>query len=96
MLLLSSLHVHDQEAAASADCKECVDHHPHAGHIGMPGAAVHTCVLCQFLTLPFVAAAIVAAALYRDFCKAQPAASFRQSLRNSCGIVGLRAPPASI
>lgn len=38
---------------------ECVAHHCH-GHIGQTDASLDDCVLCQFLTLTFVGAAMAA------------------------------------
>ncbi|MBR1414970.1 MAG: hypothetical protein IJ570_03800 [Prevotella sp.] len=58
MLLLASLHVHEQGAAAADSCVECVEHHC-GGHFGQQTLSMHPCVLCQFLSLPVVLAAMV-------------------------------------
>ena len=58
MLLLSSLHVHEN-APVSSGCSECVNHIPHHGHLSLDTIHLDDCVLCQFATLPFLVAAIV-------------------------------------
>ena len=56
MLLLSSLHVHPEAHLEDGDCKECVHHVPHAGHFTSGTSCSFDCVLCQFLSLPFLMA----------------------------------------
>ena len=58
MLLISSLHIHPLPASApDAECADCIQHHCE-GHIGQQVQVTHDCVLCQFLTLPKVVAAV--------------------------------------
>lgn len=57
MLLISSLHIHESVADSEYSCMECVHHVCH-GHLTQQSAHLHDCVLCQFLTLTFVAALI--------------------------------------
>ena len=59
MLLLSSFHVHPEAHIEGDACKECVHHIPHAGHFGSLTVCSFDCVLCQFLTLPFLVAPLV-------------------------------------
>lgn len=61
MLVLSSLHIH-QEAVHDVEecCAECVNHIPHSGHISLQTVHTCNCVLCQFVSLPFVVAALLA------------------------------------
>ena len=56
MLVFSSIHVHENHASALTGCVECVAHHCH-GHIGQTDASFDACVLCQFLSITFVAVA---------------------------------------
>jgi hypothetical protein len=58
MLLLSSLHIHE-EAPVGNGCAECVNHIPHHGHLSLDTIHLNDCVLCQFATLPFLMAATV-------------------------------------
>ena len=57
MLVFSSLHVHRSHYSADAECAECVAHQCH-GHIAQTDVSPDDCVLCQFLSLTFTAAAI--------------------------------------
>lgn len=94
MLLLASLHVHEQGAAAADSCVECVEHHC-GGHFGQQTLSLHPCVLCQFLSLPVVLAATVLLAvllLVPSVCLA-PHAVFVPSAAADRHIP--RAPPAS-
>ena len=94
MLVFSSLHVHeDSTATAETECTDCVHHSCH-GHLTQMATWTHDCVLCQFLTLTFVATAAVT--LYIINKVGSKMIDVRR--RNVCvaysGIVGLRAPPA--
>ena len=59
MLLLSSFHVHPEAHLEEDECQECVHHVPHAGHFTSGTTCGFDCVLCQFLTLPFLLAPVV-------------------------------------
>lgn len=41
------------------ECYECANHLRHSGHISLQTASLHDCVLCQFVTLSFVAVVAV-------------------------------------
>ena len=56
MLVFSSLHIHESHASTDTECAECVAHQCH-GHIGQTDSSSDDCVLCQFLSLTFTAAA---------------------------------------
>ena len=56
MLFLSSLHIHDAGMEGEPTCHECVQHQCH-GHLMQFSGDFHQCVLCQILTLSYVAAA---------------------------------------
>jgi len=70
----------------------CVEHHCH-GHLGQLSAPIHDCVLCQFLTLPFVAAALVAIVFFNKITKFSTAQRQVALQLDICGITTLRAPP---
>lgn len=94
MLVCSSLHVHyGQEGAGAEACAECVHHACH-GHIGQHVASVHACVLCQFLTLPLMTAAVVAIIIYNKVCKSEHKTWRRSVCVAHSSVVGLRAPPS--
>ena len=92
MVLLSSLHTHDLESVAQDDCKECVAHHCH-GHFVELTTTLHACVLCQFQTFSFVAAAVFAVVLFHQLTKELIAQRQRDVHLDVCGIPLLRAPP---
>ena len=60
MLLLSSLHVHQAaDVPAAAGCADCANHIAHGGHFSLQTIHAASCVLCQFASLPFVAATVL-------------------------------------
>jgi len=92
MLLLSSVHIH-HNGAAEASAVECM--HDHClGHMTKQAPGIHACVLCQFLTLSFVAAGIAAVVLYHKDCKIKFAQLRYSTQLEVCGIPTLRAPPS--
>ena len=94
MLVLSSLHVHENGAAASVtECTDCVHHNCH-GHLIQMATWTHDCVLCQFLTLTFVATAAVTLFIINKVISSMIDAQRRDVCVAYSGIVGLRAPPA--
>ena len=94
MLILSSIHVHDNTKLFEDNCSECVQHHCH-GHLGELTTTIHSCVLCQFLTLSFVAAAVAMTVSLRRICKTQYAQRQCHVSLDACGIPSFRAPPFS-
>ena len=92
MVLLSSLHTHGLESVAQDDCKECVAHHCH-GHFVELTTTLHACVMCQFQTFSFVAAAVFAVVLFHQLTKELIAQRQRDVHLDVCGIPLLRAPP---
>ena len=93
MLVLSSLHVHKASSSlAETECSDCVHHNCH-GHLSQTATAIHDCVLCQFLTLRMLAAAIVAVTLYIHVCKFYHARPFCRDYAVCCGVIVTRGPP---
>ncbi|MBO6032351.1 MAG: hypothetical protein J6Q22_12990 [Prevotella sp.] len=94
MLLFSSLHVHkDGLLAAEKECADCVHHSCH-GHLTQTISWVHDCVLCQFLTLTMLTAAVIAVTLYVHLCikyHAQPLCCYHAAC---CGVIVTRGPPS--
>ena len=94
MLLLSSFHVHPEAHVEGDDCEGCVHHLPHAGHISNLTVCSFDCVLCQFLTLSMLTAAVVAVTVYFHVYQqhhAQPSCGYHAT---SCGIIVTRGPPS--
>ena len=74
ILLLSSIHIHETGNTITTECNDCVHHSCH-GHMTATATWVHDCVLCQFLTLSMLTAAVVAVTVYIRVCQkrhAQP------------------------
>ena len=57
MLMMSVLHVHECESIQT--CADCTHHVSHSGHLTADASYDYDCVLCQFLSLPFVMAVAV-------------------------------------
>ncbi|MBP5570618.1 MAG: hypothetical protein J6X46_06335 [Prevotella sp.] len=57
IMMLSAVHVHEE--ASSPECEQCAQHVSHAGHLSADNSHTYNCVLCQFLTLPFVPAVVI-------------------------------------
>lgn len=62
MLMASVLHIHHAEALPT--CDDCTHQVSHSGHIASTSAHSYTCLLCQFVSLPFVAAVVVRLVFY--------------------------------
>ena len=92
MLILSSVHVHETPESIGSECSGCVQHHCH-GHIGELTTSMHACVLCQFLTMSFVAAAVFTVVLFHKANEIHFAQRRSDILLEACGINKLRAPP---
>ena len=69
MLLLSSLHIHEQGQLQADNCTECVERHC-GGHLTQLTVHQHDCVLCQFVSLPFLLATTAALAIFTPATKA--------------------------
>lgn len=93
MLVFSSLHVHEASGSQTeTECNDCLHHSCH-GHLAQTASWAHECVLCQFLTLPMLAAAAIAVTIYVYVCKKnliQPLCGYRVAC---CGSMVTRGPP---
>ena len=58
IVLVSSLHIHPASLWQIDECEQCVNHTPHAGHLTASDGWSHDCLLCQFLSFSYVAAAV--------------------------------------
>ncbi len=103
MVLLSSLHIHDIREAIETECTDCSSDCSAEGslpgknchgHMTATPTWAHDCVLCQFLTLSMLAAAVTAVTTRVHVCKknyAQPSCSY---CAVSCGAIVTRGPPS--
>lgn len=93
MLLLSTLHIHQEVQVVGDVCLECVNHTPHAGHLSFGVIHYDDCVLCQFTSLPFVAAVTVVLSLAALVCEAVFPLQLRHVRLVVCRVSIPRAPP---
>ena len=93
MLLFSSLHLHQDEQSAQTECAECVDHHC-TGHLGQQSVSFHACVLCQFISLSYIAVAVATAVLFNKVCARVLVSQQYHCQTALLGAISLRAPPA--
>lgn len=94
MLFLASLHRHDTvEQSQEEVCYACLHHIHHDAHLNTMVHHTGDCVLCHFLSLPFLATAVLAIATpYYIIRTATTApASHLSSFRH--GVPSLRGPP---
>ena len=92
--LIASLHVHDSMQRDGGDvCQECVQHHC-SGHLVQFSGPTLTCVLCQFLSLTFVAASLGVAVYINKVYGTFAAGRQRNPYAAVCGTPLLRAPPS--
>ena len=92
MLLVSSLHIHGEAEAHETACAECVQHQCH-GHLSQLSDGMHQCVLCQILTLTYVATAAGMLLCYQPKRKAVYAKYRQTPCLTYAGFISLRAPP---
>lgn len=93
MLVFTSLHVHPASYSSDDACTECV-HHQCGGHLGQQVQTLHDCVLCQFLSVPMVAAANMDDIQNDGICKISYAHCQQTLLVQTLGIIVTRGPPA--
>ena len=93
ILLLSSIHVHESAESAEVTCVDCLHNHC-GGHLTQTTVHMDDCVLCQFLTLTFVATAAVSLIYINKVVSSRIDVQRRNVCVAYSGIVGLRAPPA--
>ena len=63
--MAASFHVHDPHRAET-QCEACLNHQEHTGHIVDTTLMMGTCLLCQFLSLPFCVATVAAFCITRE------------------------------
>ena len=68
MLTLSAVHVHRVEQLPV--CLDCAHHVSHGGHLASGVSHPNDCLLCQLVSVPFVAAQTSAILFFVSSCKA--------------------------
>lgn len=93
MLILSSVHIHETNGIIETECTDCVHHGCH-GHLTQTASWVHDCVLCQFLTLTMLTAAMAAVMVYIHVCKIKYAQPLGGLYTTCYGLIVTRGPPS--
>ena len=96
ILLVASLHTHTDSPFNTAECPQCESHQDCPGHITDAKITLHECVLCQFLTLPYMSATVLVAVIVNPTETISRGTEIQSVCRQVHGIVGLRAPPTPI
>ena len=92
LLLFSSLHIHETSNVRDAECAECVHHQCH-GHLAQLSDGMHQCVLCQFLTISYVATPTWTFLCHQPQSKVSYALYRQVICLIPRGIISPRAPP---
>jgi hypothetical protein len=93
MFLAASMHVHEPVGSAGVECYYCVHHIHHDGHLAKSAICNGECVLCHFLSLPYLIASGVVLKLALFFLHRQMFLSASRTCVLPAGVVSLRAPP---
>ncbi|MBQ3857149.1 MULTISPECIES: hypothetical protein [Segatella] len=93
MLLLSVTHIHHESERSEQACYECLHHINHAGHITNQTVSIDHCILCSFLSLPYITPTILVAALTAVYSYVCFGLKRTVILKQRITGVGLRAPP---
>ena len=94
MLIFSCIHVHEEvSVGADTECADCVHHSCH-GHLTSTASWAHDCVLCQFISLTFVAAAVAAVAVVFNVLWILYAPKQYAIYSTTRGCIVTRGPPA--
>lgn len=93
MLAFSALHVHGDVRLGAEECYQCSHHLHHSGHLSEGGISLHDCVLCQFVSTPYIAAVVLAFVPLLYVCVQRQSLSNPSLCRKAWDIVLLRAPP---
>ena len=92
MLLFSVLHIHTEGAEMNDACSECI-HHVRHSHLSSADFCIDQCVLCQFLTLPFIVAGLMILGITLVVrLKRWQGIRFHHPA-STAGYISLRAPP---
>ena len=93
MLILSSVHIHEDQEFSETECSECIAHHCH-GHVTQAVPSFDACVLCQFLSLSFVIASVAVAIVVFNVLRKWTARMICAAYGANRGVIVTRGPPA--
>ncbi len=96
VLMLASVHVHRQAESVSAYCYECLHHLHHSAHLSSASITIDNCLLCHFLSTPYIAPTTVFMAVAVAIVGRLGSLSTARVTAASRGTVSLRAPPVCL
>jgi len=90
--VLAIIHIHE-DMGEDVICHDCVAHVHHNGHLSSASFAIDSCLICQFLSLPYtMATALLLIAIFHT--ETRHYGCFAERLYNTASqFVFLRAPP---
>lgn len=94
MMMLTALH-HHQPTANTADCVECDHHVQHHSHLTAATTSMHECLLCQFLSIPYISATVIATMLFATIIRIVPRHRLVCIVNGGGNALSTRAPPVS-
>ncbi|MBP5213932.1 MAG: hypothetical protein J6032_04855 [Bacteroidales bacterium] len=93
MLGTKVLHTHHYEWNPSLECQDCLHHTDHSGHISLATDTQSDCLLCQILSVPFVAETPVPLLLLPVPCATLFVSRVQTGFSRQGQHISLRAPP---
>lgn len=88
-------HMHVSLPDHGGECSDCLHHIPHAGHLSNGNPGMEDCVLCHFISLPFILSGQVQRLSPADRHEYIPAFISEPFLCGTFHINSSRAPPAA-
>lgn len=93
VMVATSLHIHDYGETKATACELCLHHLHHDGHLNAYSDNVVDCVLCQFATLPYVAATAVVLSFVVRVHRVAYTYIVQGASLGVCDVKSTRAPP---
>lgn len=95
LFILSASFLHNHGIAGHVDyCQDCVSHVRHNAHIASAVPSLHDCVLCNFLSVTYTYAPILAFAVIVPVHRCRSIVTVQHIVRCACCAKMLRAPPS--
>lgn len=92
ILLAGALHVHER-VGQDFVCQDCINHIYHNGHIAEASSSSGECLLCDFLSVTYIATCAILVALVAVIVVCTIKTSINKAHSCQRGVLSLRAPP---
>lgn len=93
VLSVNVLHVHEHEARTDVACQDCAHHIKHEGHINEAAPSSCVCLLCDFLSLTYLSAQMLAFSVVATVLAVYAIGRTSRVVGRAVGEPRLRAPP---